>query len=228
MSAAAPVALVVGAGSPAARAIQLDLEAHGWAVAVVGGPGVPLDTPEAVAVAFDAARPLGPPRLVVHVDVPPAACRPGPLVELDDDGWDAGCEAVVRSTLLVFQAAHQVMGEGGAIVLVNPSIALAGAAGLVAWSAAAEAQRIMAKVAARRWGARGITVNVVSVAPAVLCDDPAPALAATGQTKRSVALGDEAASPEAVAGVVRMLAGPDARALTGATLVADGGRLMVP
>lgn len=210
--AAAPVAVVVGAGSPVARAVAADLADHGYRV----------------VFDLEAARSLGPVSLVVHVDVPAAATRPAPLLEVDDAGWDERCEALVRATLLTFQAAHAQLVDGGALVLVGPTIALGGAAGLAPWAAAAEAQRVMAKVAARRWGARGIRVNVVSVPPEVLTDDPDPSTSQAGRTKAAAALGDAAASPEAAAALVRLAAGSDARGLTGATLVADGGRVMVP
>jgi NAD(P)-dependent dehydrogenase (short-subunit alcohol dehydrogenase family) len=207
-----PVAVVVGAGTPVARAVAADLAGHGYQV----------------ATDLDAGAALGPVRLVVHADVPEAATRPRPLMELDDEAWDESCEALVRSTLLTFQAAHRAMPDGGTIVLVSPTIALAGAVGLAAWSAAAEAQRVLVKVAARRWGQRGITVNVVSVPPELLCDHPDPGISQAGRTKAAAALGDAAATPAAAAGIVRMLAGDEARCLTGATLVADGGRVMVP
>lgn len=224
-------AVVVGTSSPIARAVQAELAGHGWDVAAVGGPGEPLLSRAAATAAFDRATgtgPGGPPELVVHADVPAAASSPAEVVDLDGAGWDDACEAVIRSTLVVFHAAHRAMaGRGGALVLVSPTIALVGASGLVPWSAAAESQRVMAKVAARRWGAAGIRVNVVSVPPALLCDDPAPVVLAAGRTKAGAALVAEDPAADAAA-LVRLAADPGARALTGATLVADGGRIMVP
>lgn len=221
------LAVVVGATSPVARAVRDALAGRGHEV-VVGGGSVVLDTAEAVAAEFATATSGRPVDVVIHVDVPEAAWHPTALVDLDEPGWDRTCEAIIRSTLLVFQSAHHSLVDGGSLVVVIPSIALTGAAGLAAWSAAAEAQRIMAKVAARRWGARGITVNVVTVPPALLCDDPDAALGDVGRTKASPALGVDASTPAAVADLVCLLTGPDARSLTGSTLVADGGRLMVP
>lgn len=223
-----PMAVVVGTSSPVARAVRDALSSRDYEVAVIGGPGVVLDTPEAVDAEFATATAGRPVEVVVHVDVPEAAWRPMALVDLDGPAWDRTCEGIIRSTLLVFQAAHRSLSEGGSLVVVIPSIALTGAAGLAAWSAAAEAQRIMAKVAARRWGARGITVNVVSVPPALLCDEPDAALDNVGRTKAAPALGVDASTPAAVADLVCLLTMPDARTLTGSTLVADGGRLMVP
>jgi 3-oxoacyl-[acyl-carrier protein] reductase len=210
------------------RALLGQLAAHGHDVVAIGGDEVELDRVESVEAAFTAACGDRAVDVVVHADVPASAAVPGALVDLDVDGWDERCEGIVRSTLLVFQAAHRRLTRGGAVVLVLPSISLTGAAGLSAWSAAAEAQRVMAKVAARRWGSCGITVNVVSVPPTLLVEAPDPELAALNRTKAPPALGGDAASPDAAADLVCLLTSPDARTLTGSTLVADGGLLMVP
>ncbi|MEZ5270061.1 MAG: SDR family oxidoreductase [Microthrixaceae bacterium] len=104
---------------------------------------------------------------------------------------------------------------------------LGGEAGLAAWSAAAEAQRNLAKVAARRWGGAGVRVNVVSVPPALLGDDSDTEMGPR-QRPDIPAPGEPAATVSAVADLVCMLVGPESRSLTGSTLVADGGSLMVP
>lgn len=166
--------------------------------------------------------------LVVLADVPAVAARRTPLLEMDDRGWDTVCESIVRRTLLVLQAAKRRMGSGGSVVLVLPSISLAGAAGFAAWSAAAESQRVMAKVAARRWGADGIRVNVVSVPVELLGGNQPTTTVAEGDEEAAATPEDHIPSPAAAADLVCMLASNDARSLTGSTVVADGGSLMVP
>lgn len=219
--------VVVGAGSPIAAAVAERLAAHGRDVEVVDPARSPLTDPATVHAAFEDVCGGGPLEAVVHVDVPAVATRPAALVELDPEGWDLRCEALVRSTLLVLQEAHRRLPDGGSIVVVLPTIALTGADGLSAWSAAAESQRIMAKVAARRWGARGINVHVVAVPPELFVAGER-AGSSTSRSKAGPALPSEAASPGAAADLVHLVLRHEARALTGSTLVADGGQLMVP
>ncbi len=207
--------VVVGAESPLVRAVTSALEERGHDVAQIDLPDVAAHKPDLVRSAFDAAagdRGVG---LVVYVDVPTASTVSTSLSDLDVDGWDKACESVIRRTLLSFQAAHRALDAGGTIVLVVPTMALDGEPGHVPWSAAAEAQRVMAKVAARRWRCCDITVNTVAV-PARLLSD-----AEIGDVEAETAAATAAES-------VCMLASRDAAELTGATIVADGGALMVP
>src|SRR4051812_37766682 len=87
------------------------------------------------------------------------------LVETDEDAWDTRGEALLCAALHDCQRAHAAMREGGGrIVLVTPTVALVGAAGLAPLATAAEGMRTLAKAAARQWGALGITVNCVAPA----------------------------------------------------------------
>ncbi len=209
--------LVVGSDSPITRAVVAALEERGHDVRSIDLPEAASRKPDLVRSVFESASAGATVRLVVYTDVPADSARAGRLTDLDLPDWDRACESVVRRTLLTFQAAHRALTDGGTIVLVVPTMALGGSPDFVPWSAAAEAQRVMAKVAARRWGSCAITVNTVAVAPHVLSDDllPDDGGATTDEADRAAAL-------------VCMLAGPDAGGLTGATLVADGGTLMVP
>ncbi len=222
-----PVSVVVGAQSPLVREILGALAARGHETVSIGGTGVSLDQPDSVEACFAEACGDRRVEVVVHADIPPGAARSQALTDLDGGGWDLRCESIIRSTLLVFQAAHRRLDAGGSVVLVLPTISLGGAAGLAAWSAAVEAQRNLAKVAARRWSSAGIRVNMVSVPPELLGDGP-DSNAGTIRTKESVAPGGPISSPAAVADLVCLLMGTEARSLTGSTLVADGGSVMVP
>ena len=222
-----PASVVVGAPSPLVQEILAQLGSRGHHAVSIGGAGFNLDHPDAVEECFAEAcgdRRVG---VLVHADIPPGAAQPRALMDLDAKGWDLRCESIIRSTLLVFQAAHRRLAAGGSVVLVAPSISLGGEAGLAAWSAAAEAQRNLAKVAARRWGGAGVRVNVVSVPPALLGDDSDTEMGRDSGPP-SPAPGEPAATVSAVADLVCMLVGPESRSLTGSTLVADGGSLMVP
>ena len=155
--------------------------------------------------------------LVVHVAAGPD--HPRPLVEVDEEAWAAAAELPVRALLATLQAAHPgLRAADGRLVVVVPAVALEGAAGLVAEATGWEAVRLLAKSAARRWGQQGITVNVVATR---LREPPdatrtAPSLARTGW------------DDGAVAAMVLLAASDEAAHLTGATLQADGGALMLP
>jgi 3-oxoacyl-[acyl-carrier protein] reductase len=156
--------------------------------------------------------PEGPVDVVVHVvtgDLDEVA-----LADLSAEEWDRRCDRPIRDAIDAAHAAHARMaGPGGRIVFVTPSLGLTGAAGLVPLATAAEGVRSLAKTAARQWGEDGITVSCVA---------------------RRVA-GPEVAIPtfgpptiEDVAGAVALLASKESAGITGATLVVDGGTILVP
>jgi len=136
------------------------------------------------------------------------------LADLTLEAWDRRCDLPIRDAIDVAQAAHARMaGRGGRIVFVTPSLGLTGAAGLVPLATAAEGVRSLAKTAARQWGPDGIRVSCVArrVAGPVVAiptfEDP---------------------GVEDVAGAIALLASDEASGVTGATLVVDGGTVLVP
>lgn len=161
---------------------------------------------------------------VVHV-CDAATERSGPIATLDADGWDAGCEQVLRRSLTTLQAAHAVFGnrDGGRIVVVTATAGFSGAARAVPLVAALEGTRAMAKSAARQWGALGITVNCISVPLAQLAP---PHATLTRFLPPPPLVRDDTADDAARA--IIFLTGPDADGITGATLLVDGGSVMAP
>jgi 3-oxoacyl-[acyl-carrier protein] reductase len=156
--------------------------------------------------------PDGPVDVVVHVVI--GDLVEVPLADTDPDAWARRCDRVITEAIDAALAAHaRMVGRGGRIVFVTPSFGLTGAAGLVPLATAAEGVRSLAKTAARQWGADGITVSCVA---------------------RRVA-GPEVAIPtfgpptdDDVANTVALLASEHSGAVTGATLVVDGGTVLVP
>jgi NAD(P)-dependent dehydrogenase (short-subunit alcohol dehydrogenase family) len=96
---------------------------------------------------------------------------------------------------------------------------------LVPLATAVEAQRLLAKSTARRWGADGVTVNIVTVPVTAL--DPALVDLAPDAARTERALPTADAVRSAAAAVV-WLAGAGAAGITGATIGADGGAVMAP
>lgn len=123
----------------------------------------------------------------------------------------------------VITACQQAFHDGcRRVVVVVPTTAMSGGSQYSATAALAEAARILVKSAARQWGAHGVTVNAVAVAPRWFDIDPevagpvsiaAPALAASGTLLDP--------SP-----VVSWLCSDAAGSTTGQTIVCDGGSWM--
>ncbi|HEX4583757.1 MAG TPA: SDR family oxidoreductase [Burkholderiaceae bacterium] len=187
------------------------------------------DSRASMEAAFrQAAERVGPADQVVHSAIPLVAIEPRELATMADEDWSSACHAAMKATLYCLQAAHaQMAARGGSIVVLGPSLSLAGAAGLVALSTAAEGQRGLVKSSARQWGSRGLTVNWIALAPVSL----APVLSRTDLPLKPdpvpVALARRPAVSE-VLPLIEFLASSAGRSMTGATLMLDGGEWMVP
>jgi NAD(P)-dependent dehydrogenase (short-subunit alcohol dehydrogenase family) len=147
--------------------------------------------------------------VVVHAAAP---APPMALMAMDDDAWSAAALDPVAATTRTLQAAVRDGGRPMRILVVVPSEGLVGASGHVAACTAGEAQRALAKGAARTWGGDDVTVNVLAVP-----------MASEAQV-RTAALppGDDV-----VANALWLLS-DGARRTTGVTIVADGGTTMLP
>jgi 3-oxoacyl-[acyl-carrier protein] reductase len=206
------VAIVAGGDTAFGAELAAGLEDAGAAVAVTTSR---FASGRAAGTAF---TPFAPFTVLVHVPTDAAALERARCAATDEAAWDARGEAVLRSALWSCQGAHGLMvgNGGGRIVLVTPTVGLVGGAERVPLATAAEGMRALAKVAARQWGASGITVNCVAVAVDAVAGGPLPpALGRTIDVRRDVA------------GAVALLAGEGARAITGVTIPVDGGVVML-
>jgi 3-oxoacyl-[acyl-carrier protein] reductase len=200
-----PVIALLGGGAGIGRAMALGLLNLGHRVSAVA-PATDLTRRGKVERALAELSPI---RAVVLVHDDPVALEPEPLVEMPEILWRRRCETPLRVTLACMQAAHASMRQrGGRIILVIPSIAMTGAAGLVPTATAAEGVRSLAKAAARGWGQYAITVNCV-------------AFDVDGASRTPPAL-----SKADVPAVVSMLLSEQAATVTGTTVAADAGRWM--
>ncbi|HEY5252683.1 MAG TPA: SDR family oxidoreductase [Acidimicrobiales bacterium] len=188
--------------------------------------GLLASTADAVTeVLADAENRSGPVTAVVLVSAGSATGH-GDLADLQPEQWRQRVERPLQRTMACFQATHRrLRADGGSLVLLLPSLALVGAAGLVPWATVAEGQRSLAKAAARAWGAEGIRVNAVAV-PAGLLAPSADGRDRPGQPP--AALGDTPDLEGQVAGVVVSLLSRPWAGVTGATIAVDGGVWMTP
>jgi len=193
---------------------------------------VPADCESRAALerSFAAAQEqVGAPTQVIVSAIPRIALQAREITTLSDDDWRASCGAAMKGVLHALQAASAAMaGRGGSVVVIGPSLSLAGAGHLVALSTAVEGQRGLVKSTARQWGQRGITVNWIAASPGSLSPHfeglplplkPDAVMVALG---RPLALGAE------IAPFIEFLGSPAGRVMTGATLMLDGGEWMVP
>jgi 3-oxoacyl-[acyl-carrier protein] reductase len=128
-------------------------------------------------------------------------------------------------TLAALQSAHSSMhGRDGRIVIVLPTIGMAGAADLVAYTTALEGIRAMAKSAARQWRSDGISVNMVA-APLQLF---VPGRDASAAHLTAAAFTDDSTLIHSVVESAKFLLRHDIDHLAGATVVTDGGSVMLP
>jgi 3-oxoacyl-[acyl-carrier protein] reductase len=244
---AGTVAIVTGADQPLGRGLALALAESGAHLGLIGTAMVLAEVTTEVearghrAVAVEAAvtdrgaleRAFAtaadeldaPVRAVLHAAMTPTAYEARDFEDVDDDHFEAVWEHTMRAALAVLQASFTTLrGEGGRIVVVTPTIALSGAPRLAPYAMALEAQRLLAKSAARQWGTDGIVVNCLAPAPdqvpigvrSVDMSLAAPALAGPGD-------------PETDLGpVATFLASDAAHYVSGVTVCVDGGVWMAP
>lgn len=217
--------LVLG-GEGIAAAIAARLAARGDRVRTLPSDVDATDA-TAVAAALDDTAPVD---VVVLARIEPTAFVARPAVDLDESEWDEACERTIRASFVLLQQAHAVVRDEGRVIVVLPTVAATGVAGLVPLCTAVESVRVMAKAVARRWGARGVTVNTIEVdLDAFVRGDGAVG----GTEVPSVPVLGQPSLPERdavadVVGLIDLLSDPTAGGLTGALLVADRGTVLQP
>jgi 3-oxoacyl-[acyl-carrier protein] reductase len=137
-------------------------------------------------------------------------------------GTDGSAVDTMWQTLAALQTAHASMTDGGRIVIVLPSIGIAGAAGLVDYTTALEGIRAMAKSAARQWATDGVGVNMLAVPVRLFrseVDDSHLTAAAVPADETLI---------HSIVETAGFLLRADVGHLTGETVIVDGGSVMAP
>jgi 3-oxoacyl-[acyl-carrier protein] reductase len=228
-------ALVTGASRGIGRAIAMELARAGASVVVsyntgadeaealaqeIGGRAVQADVSDAASAAalVDAAGDLD--ILVNNAGV----TRDGLIVRMSDDDWRQVIDTNLASCFFTCRAVTRGMmrKRAGSIVNISSIVGLRGNWGQTNYAASKAGIIGFTKSLARELGSRNIRANVVvpgyvkSRLTDVLPEE------ATGAMLENTPLG-RLGDPEDVAGAVRFLSSDDARFITGAVLLVDGG-----
>ncbi|XRQ08887.1 SDR family oxidoreductase [Actinomadura welshii] len=153
-----------------------------------------------------------------------AAVNPPTLLrDVTGELFDRVMTVNAKFPLLAMSRAEPLLRDGGRIVNISTLNTALPVPGLALYAASKGALEQATAVAAREFGARGITVNTVSPGATdtgLLHETNPPE--ALEQTKALTALG-RLGTPGDIADVVAFLAGPDARWITGQNIRATGG-----
>jgi NAD(P)-dependent dehydrogenase (short-subunit alcohol dehydrogenase family) len=155
-----------------------------------------------------------------------------PLTAVTPADMDLLYDTGPKATLWLMQAVHPHMkAQGwGRIVTFGSNAGLTGGAGYGPYSSSKEAIRGLTRVAAREWGPDGITVNCVCPVSAGHRAPPADDPARTALWERTYAnqpIARDGDAEDDIAPVVAFLLSDACRYMTGQTLMADGGAVML-
>lgn len=149
------------------------------------------------------------------------------LLRLRDDDWARVIDTNLGGAFNMIRAVVRRMmkRKAGSIVNVTSVIGLMGNAGQANYAASKAGLHGLTKSVAKELASRNIRCN--AVAPGFIRTDMTAALAdAVVEDLRERIPLARLGEPEDVAGVVRFLAGPEARYITGQILTVDGGMAM--
>jgi 3-oxoacyl-[acyl-carrier protein] reductase len=229
------LALVTGGSRGIGRAIALELGRAGAEVVVgyrtgadeagavaaeIGGRTVQADVSDA-----ESAKALVEAAGDVDVLVNNAGLtRDGVLARMSDDDWRTVIDTNLSSVFFTCRAAARAMmrRRSGAIVNVSSIVGIHGNWGQTNYAASKAGIIGFTKSLAKELGSRNVRANVV--APGYVKTQPTDVLpeGATQTMLDATPLG-RLGDPEDVAGAVRFLCSDDARFVTGAVLLVDGG-----
>lgn len=157
--------------------------------------------------------------------------EPGVLLEnLSDEQIALTMESGLLATIYYMQAALPLLKQrGGSIINFGSREGVNGSKGFAIYASVKEGVRGLSRSAAREWGEYGIRVNVIN--PAALSPAAIEYLEAhpaeAEMYRAELSLGRFGDPLEDIGPVAVFLASDDARYITGQTLNADGGQVML-
>jgi len=159
--------------------------------------------------------------LVVGADPAPGS---RPIIDTTEAEWRDAAEGAPLRVMRALQRARRVtLAQCGNIVVVAPSVGLIGAGGLSHYVTGIEAIRAMAKSAARQWAADRISVSIIVVPLGLIVSGAGDLVPHVGRGARQ-----DVDLLDAVVRAVHFILSGAGPALTGSTLLVDGGAVMVP
>lgn len=171
-----------------------------------------------------AERDLGPISILVNNA---GVTRDKLLLRMGEEDWDLVMDVNLKAafTLLRSVSRGMVRRRAGSIINVTSVVGVMGNAGQANYAAAKAGLIGLTKSAAKELAKRGVRVN--AVAPGFIDTQMTADLpdAVRDRLLSQIPLGD-LGRPEDVAPVIRFLAGPGARYITGQVIVVDGGLVM--
>lgn len=225
-AAAGALLVITGRNEDKLRDAAGELEALGGKVAICAGDARSrADAERAIQTAIDRYG-----QIDVLVNNAQTSNPGRPLEEIDDETIRLTIESGLFGTIQHMQAAFPHMKDrGGSIINFGSREGIFGGLGFGIYAATKEGIRGLSRVAAREWGKHGIRVNVICpaalspIAVEYLADHPEQA----EMYRKEISLGYFGDPEKDIGPVALFLASEDSRYVTGQTINADGGQMML-